>query len=429
MGDYGPDAGSHQPEPRPAGLASSGTSSSSPASTAGPTASARTSRTRTSRTRANAGAGTVKGDYNCAAPVNDSPNNTGLTNLPPAIPASMWMGYSETDIRFPDLGTGGAPMGGARYYFDEDSRPPTPSSRGSTTASGSSASGTTTGSRPPTSTTRGSSPACPTGRARTGYISPMDMEFGPDGSLYVVEWGQGFAENNADSGVYRVDYISGARTPIANATVNNDAVPVGTTVQFSSAGSNDPDGTHITYLWNFGDGTPTSTAAEPVAHLHGGRHLRRDADGHGRVRRLGGGHGPRGRRQPAAGRDDRAARERQGRRLRRQGPVQDLGGRSGRRHACRLQPTSASRSSSATTRTRTSCPTLTGCEGDFTVTGVGRPRHRRERVHGPHGQLHGRGQRPRGAGHRHRRGDPAAQAQAGRVLRDHRPHGRRSRHR
>ena len=35
----------------------------------------------------------------------------------------------------------------------------------------------------------------------------MDIEFGPDGSMYVVEWGQGFAENNPDSGVYRVDYI------------------------------------------------------------------------------------------------------------------------------------------------------------------------------------------------------------------------------
>ena len=97
----------------------------------------------------------------------------------------------------------------------------------------------------------------------TGYISPMDMEFGPDGSLYVVEWGQGFNENNPDSGVYRVDYIQGARSPIANATVNNDAVPVGTTVNFSSAGSNDPDGTNITYLWDFKDGTPTSTAANP----------------------------------------------------------------------------------------------------------------------------------------------------------------------
>ena len=77
----------------------------------------------------------------------------------------------------------------------------------------------------------------------TGYISPMDIEFGPNGSMYVVEWGQGFNENNPDSGVYRIDYIQGARSPIAVANVDNDAVPVGTTVNFSSAGSNDPDGT------------------------------------------------------------------------------------------------------------------------------------------------------------------------------------------
>ena len=32
----------------------------------------------------------------------------------------MWMGYTETDPRFPDLGTGGAPTGGPRYDFDPD---------------------------------------------------------------------------------------------------------------------------------------------------------------------------------------------------------------------------------------------------------------------------------------------------------------------
>src|SRR3954462_904384 len=57
--------------------------------------------------------------FNCDAPVNNSPNNTGRTNLPPAIPATAWMGYTEQDPRFtPDLGTGGAPMGGPRYHFD-----------------------------------------------------------------------------------------------------------------------------------------------------------------------------------------------------------------------------------------------------------------------------------------------------------------------
>ena len=61
---------------------------------------------------------TAGAKFNCAAPVNDSPNNTGRTNLPPALGASAWMGYSETDSRFTDLGTGGAPMGGPRYHFD-----------------------------------------------------------------------------------------------------------------------------------------------------------------------------------------------------------------------------------------------------------------------------------------------------------------------
>jgi len=63
--------------------------------------------------------------FNCASPVNDSPNNTGLENLPPAVPATMWLGYTETDARFPGLGTGGAPMGGPIYHYDPDNPSPT----------------------------------------------------------------------------------------------------------------------------------------------------------------------------------------------------------------------------------------------------------------------------------------------------------------
>ena len=91
----------------------------------------------------------------------------------------------------------------------------------------------------------------------------MDIEFGPDGSLYVIEWGSGFGGNNADSGIYRIDYVGAGRRPIAVATATPDSGPTPLTVQFSSAGSNDPDGTALTYAWDFnGDGTVDSTAAE-----------------------------------------------------------------------------------------------------------------------------------------------------------------------
>ena len=32
------------------------------------------------------------------------------------------------------------------------------------------------------------------------FIRPMDFEFGPDGALYLIEWGTGFGGNNDDSG-------------------------------------------------------------------------------------------------------------------------------------------------------------------------------------------------------------------------------------
>ena len=150
----------------------------------------------------------------------------------------------------------------------------------------------------------------------SGYISPMDIEFGPNGSMYVVEWGQGFNENNPDSGVYRIDYIQGERQPIANASADNDAVPVGATVNFSSAGSNDPDGTDITVPVGLQGRHATSTAANPshtftAAGTYDVTLTVTDASGDSER-----GHGPRGRRQPAPRRDHRHAGERQGRGLR-----------------------------------------------------------------------------------------------------------------
>ena len=68
----------------------------------------------------------------------------------------------------------------------------------------------------------------------TGYKRPMDLDFGPDGALYVIEWGSGFGGDNADSGVYRIDYVAGDKAPIAEATasVTNGLAPLA--VQFNS---------------------------------------------------------------------------------------------------------------------------------------------------------------------------------------------------
>ena len=46
-------------------------------------------------------------------------------------------------------------------------------------------------------------------RSASSFKRPMDMKFGPDGALYLIEWGSGFGGNNADSGIYRIDYIAG----------------------------------------------------------------------------------------------------------------------------------------------------------------------------------------------------------------------------
>ena len=64
----------------------------------------------------------------------------------------------------------------------------------------------------------------------------MDLDFGPDGALYVIEWGSGFGGDNADSGVYRIDYVAGDKAPIADATGTPTTGLAPLTVQFNGDG-------------------------------------------------------------------------------------------------------------------------------------------------------------------------------------------------
>src|SRR3954467_3944606 len=189
--------------------------------------------------------------FDCANPVNNSPNNTGLTDLPPATPASAWMGYTEQDPRFtPDLGTGGAPMGGPRYHYDANlvSARKFPAFYDDKWFIGEWNNGTI--KTADLGATGGMTKVSPFALG-TGYKRPMDMDFGPDGAVYVIEWGSGFNGDNADSGVYRIDYIKGDQNPIAKAVATPVEGLAPLNVTFSSAGSSDPEGTALMYAWEF----------------------------------------------------------------------------------------------------------------------------------------------------------------------------------
>lgn len=91
----------------------------------------------------------------------------------------------------------------------------------------------------------------------------MDMAFGPDGALYVLDYGLSWFGGDEHSALYRIENATGGRSPIAEASSNKTSGVAPLKVKFSSAGTTDGDGDALTYAWDFGDGG-RSTAADPT---------------------------------------------------------------------------------------------------------------------------------------------------------------------
>ncbi len=191
--------------------------------------------------------------------VNDSPNNTGLVDLPPMTDA--WIPYSTSaPFKYPQV-EGSTPTGAQVYRQSRNTTPQETAfpahyegsvfisemSRGwikevRTNPDGSIASINT---------------------FMTGFYAPGDMEFGPDGSLYVLEYGSGFFSGSPDTKLVRVDYAANGSAPQVKVTATPSEGGVPLDVAFSSAGTTDPDGDALTYAWDFdGNGTTDSTQAD-----------------------------------------------------------------------------------------------------------------------------------------------------------------------
>ena len=227
-------------------------------------------------------------------PANESRWNTGRAVTPPITAPDIWYsfrddlwgtpcldGYNRTPVQacpriFPELGQGGVgPHGATKYEFDPDNPTETkfpPYYDGAVFFA--------EWTRDYLKEIRLDSEGnvlkindllnCGAALVTTAFPfecdNPMDQQFGADGHYYMLTYGDGFFTANPDAGLYRWEYVAGPQRPqaVLNADPTSGTAPLA--VQFSSAGSRDPDeGDSIRFEWDFdNDGTVDSIDPTPT---------------------------------------------------------------------------------------------------------------------------------------------------------------------
>jgi cytochrome c len=199
-------------------------------------------------------------------PINESRNNTGLRELPPAQPAFIWYPYAASND-FPEVGTGGRnAMAGPVYYTDlypKETRLPDYYNgkliiyewiRGWVKAV----------TMLPNGDFDKMEPFFPGLKVN----SLIDMEVGPDGRLYLLEYGSGWFTKNPDAGIARIDFNGGNRPPGINPlSVDKTSGALPFKVK-ASATVSDPEKDKLTYTWDLGDGTTKQTATPEIEYSY-----------------------------------------------------------------------------------------------------------------------------------------------------------------
>jgi cytochrome c len=179
--------------------------------------------------------------FNVEKPVNESPNNTGLRELPtPVQKAFIYYPYSNSE-EFPLVGSSGrSATGGPVFHksdFDNAARP-FPSyfedkllivefMRGWIMTV--------------TMDENGNYKSMERFLPEENFSSAIDMKFGPDGDLYVLEYGSAWFRGNDNAQIVRIEYNGGNRKPNVEANADHVASALPMTVKLSSDGTNDYD--------------------------------------------------------------------------------------------------------------------------------------------------------------------------------------------
>jgi len=186
--------------------------------------------------------------FDPAHPVNNSPNNTGLNELPPARGAFIWYPYAASQ-EFPIVGSGGrASMAGPVFHRDDF--------RGA--------------ARPfpqyydgklfiyewmrhwimaVTMDAKGDLVSIERFMPNEKFAAPIEMEFAPNGDLYLLEYGTIWFKGNEDARLIRIEYNAGNWKPIVAASVDRPAGALPMQLKLSSAGTRDLDEDSLRYVW------------------------------------------------------------------------------------------------------------------------------------------------------------------------------------
>lgn len=192
-----------------------------------------------------------------AHPENHSPNNTGKVQLPPAQPAYIWYPYADSPD-FPMVKKGGRnAMAGPVYYHENYASAANPFPdyfdgklmiydwmRNWIMLVTMQADGSIKDITPFLQDVR--------------FNNIIDMDYGPDGKLYTLEYGTVWFARNLDARLSRIDYNSGNRPPHVKLQADRTTGSLPLTVHFSADSTVDYDGDSLTYALALNDQTYTS---------------------------------------------------------------------------------------------------------------------------------------------------------------------------
>ncbi|MCX6218419.1 ThuA domain-containing protein [Spirosoma sp.] len=222
------------------------------------------------------------------APVNNSPKNNGLKNLPPTNPAMIWYPYAASK-EFPELGQGGrSAMAGEFYSYDQNSP-----SKNKFPDYYNGALFIFDWMRNWVMAVRVDKDdnyirTEPFMAAQGDFRRPIDLAFSKDGVMYMLEYGSVYGADNDDARLVKIEYNTGNRPPIArasvvdsvaaaernarsyltsdgrNAPVLREAIGLAPLrVKFAGRGTDLDDDDQVTYEWLFDGKTVGST--KPMA--------------------------------------------------------------------------------------------------------------------------------------------------------------------